>query len=166
MCIRDRYIRALDVDEFIERSQPWLQAPHATWPADGFRPDVYRAMAPLVQERVKRLDEVPAMVDFLFLPAAPIEDASWAKAMKGPAAQVLDDVIDAYGSCEWQAEELKTLVEKVGERHGLNRSKSQAPVRVAITGRTVGPPLYESIELLGRDETLARLRAARQRLDA
>ena len=104
------------------------------------------------------------MVDFLFLREAPIEDASWNKAMKGPAAAVLDEVIDAYGGCEWRAEELKSLVEQVGERHGLNRSKSQAPVRVAITGRTVGPPLYESIQLLGREVTVARLRAARQRL--
>jgi glutamyl-tRNA synthetase len=162
--INGEYIRALDVDDFIERSQPWLVAPHAPWPAEGFRPEVFRAMAPLVQERVKRLDEVPSMVDFLFLPAAPIEDASWAKAMKGPAAEVLDDVIEAYGGCDWRAEALKALVEHVGERHGLNRSKSQAPVRVAITGRTVGPPLYESIELLGRDVTLTRLRAARARL--
>jgi glutamyl-tRNA synthetase len=122
-------------------------------------------MAPLVQERVKRLDEVPTMVDFLFLREAPIEEASWNKAMKGPAAEMLDDVIDVYQSCDWSAEELKSLVEQAGERHGLNRSKSQAPIRVAVTGRTVGPPLYESIALLGRDATLERLRRARSRLD-
>jgi glutamyl-tRNA synthetase len=86
--------------------------------------------------------------------------------MKGPAAEMLDEVIDIYGACDWRADELKALVEATGERHGLNRSKSQAPIRVAITGRSVGPPLYESIELLGRDETLARLRAARRRLDS
>jgi glutamyl-tRNA synthetase len=164
--INGDYIRALPVDEFVSRSEPWLQPPHATWPPERFRPEVFRSMAALVQERVKRLDEIPSMVDFLFLPEAPIEDASWAKAMKGPAPDVLDAVIEAYGECDWRAEELKALVEAAGERHGLNRSKSQAPVRVAVTGRTVGPPLYESIELLGRDDTLARLRAARRRLDA
>lgn len=162
--INGEYIRNLPVHEFIARSQRWLQPPYATWPPERFRPEVFEAMAPLVQERVKRLDEVPGMVDFLFLPEAPIEDASWAKAMKGPAADVLDDVIDAYTTAEWRAEELKAVVDGVGERHGLSRSKSQAPVRVAVTGRTVGPPLYESIELLGREETLARLRHARERL--
>jgi glutamyl-tRNA synthetase len=162
--INGEYIRMLDVDDFVARCEPWLRPPVAPWAAEDFRPDVFRAMAPLVQERVKRLDEVPGMVDFLFLREAPIEAASWDKAMKGPAADVLDDVIDAYGACEWRAEELKALVEAAGERHGLNRSKSQAPVRVAITGRTVGPPLYESMALMGRDETLARLRAARARL--
>jgi glutamyl-tRNA synthetase len=163
--INGEYIRALPVDEFIARSQPWLRAPHATWPAERFRPEVFEAMAPLVQERVKRLDEVPDMVDFLFLPEAPIEQASWDKAMKGPAVEVLDDVIDAFDAVEWNAADVKAAVEGVGERHGLNRSKSQAPVRVAITGRTVGPPLYESIALLGRDATLERLRAARARFD-
>jgi glutamyl-tRNA synthetase len=162
--INGEYIRNLPVDDFIEHSQPWLQAPHAPWEPEAFRPELFAAMASLVQERVKRLDEVPGMVDFFFLPEAPIEDASWTKAMKEPAAAVLDDVIDAYAGCDWRAEELKSLVEQAGERHGLNRSKSQAPVRVAITGRTVGPPLYESIALLGRDETLRRLRAARARI--
>jgi glutamyl-tRNA synthetase len=162
--INGEYIRALDVDDFVSRSEPWLRAPHAPWSPEDFRPDVFRAMAPLVQERVKRLDEVPAMVDFLFLPEAPVEEASWNKAMKGPAAEVLDDVIAAYRECDWRADALKSLVEEAGERHGLNRSKSQAPVRVAVTGRTVGPPLYESIALLGRDATLARLEQARARL--
>jgi glutamyl-tRNA synthetase len=46
----------------------------------------------------------------------------------------------------------------------VSRGKVQAPVRVAVTGRTVGPPLFESLEVLGRDETLRRLRAARARL--
>jgi glutamyl-tRNA synthetase len=162
--INGDYIRALPLDEFVERAQPWLVEPYAPWEPARFDAGVFRAMAPLVQERVKRLDEVPGMVDFFFLPEAPIEDSSWAKAMKDPASAVLDDVIDVYAACEWRAEELKSLVEQAGERHGLNRSKSQAPVRVAITGRTVGPPLYESIALLGRDETLRRLRAARARL--
>jgi glutamyl-tRNA synthetase len=52
----------------------------------------------------------------------------------------------------------------VGEKHGLKLGKVQAPIRVAITGRTVGPPLFESLELLGRETTLARLAAASQRL--
>jgi glutamyl-tRNA synthetase len=52
----------------------------------------------------------------------------------------------------------------VGEALGLKLAKTQAPVRVAVTGRTVGPPLFESLEVLGREATLARLAAARARL--
>jgi glutamyl-tRNA synthetase len=117
-----------------------------------------------VQTRVTTLAEVPRYVDFLFLEDAPIDEASWAKTMKDGAADVLDGVIDVFGTVPWSAEVLKPAVEEVGEARGLSKSKAQAPVRVAVTGRTVGPPLYESLELLGRERTIARLRAARSRL--
>ena len=152
--INGEYIRALPVDEFIERAAPWL--PEA-WRGT----EIFRVMAPLVQERVKRLDEVPGMVDFLFLEEPVIDEQAWGKAMKSPAADVLDGVIEAYATCAWDAESLKAAAEAVGERHGLKPSKAQAPVRVAITGRSVGPPLYDSIVLLGRSSTLVRLQAAR-----
>ncbi len=155
--INGEYIRALPVDEFIVRAEPFL--PEA-WRGS----DTFRAMAALVQERVKRLDEVPGMVDFLFLDDAPIDDVSWAKAMKTPAADVLAGVIEAYGTCAWDAASLKAAAEAVGERYGLKPSKAQAPVRVAITGRSVGPPLYDAIEVLGRPRTIARLETARARL--
>ncbi len=155
--INGEYIRALPVDDFIVRAEPFL---HEAWRGS----DTFRAMAALVQERVKRLDEVPGMVDFLFLDDAPIDDASWAKAMKAPAADVLAGVIEAYGTCAWDAASLKAAAEAVGERYGLKPSKAQAPVRVAITGRSVGPPLYDAIEVLGRPRTIARLLTARARL--
>jgi glutamyl-tRNA synthetase len=58
----------------------------------------------------------------------------------------------------WTAAELKPALEAVGETFGLKPGKAQASTRVAITGRAVGPPLYESMELLGRDESLRRMR--------
>ena len=64
------------------------------------------------------------------------------------------------GLAEWNAETLKTTVEVIGAERGLKLGKAQAPVRVAVTGRTVGLPLFESIELLGRDRTLERVRRA------
>ena len=155
--INGDYIRALPVDEFIERAAPWLDA---AWRETA----IFRSIAPLVQERVKRLDEVRDMVEFLFVDEPVIDDASWAKAMKAPAAEILDGVIVAYETCAWTAESLKAVAETIGEQHGLKPSKAQAPVRVAITGRSVGPPLYESMALLGRDHCLARLRAALARL--
>ena len=121
-------------------------------------------MAPLVQERVKTLAEVPAYVDFFFLDELPVDEAAWAKTMKDGAAAVLDEAIAVLETADWSAEALKSLIETVGAGHGLNKSKAQAPMRVAVTGRTVGPPLYDSLELLGREETLGRLRAARARI--
>jgi glutamyl-tRNA synthetase len=106
-----------------------------------------------------------ASVDFLFLDEPVADEASWAKAMKEGAADLLDATIAAYQTLPtWEAETLKTTMEQVGAAHGLKLGKAQAPVRVATTGRTVGLPLFESLAVLGRDRTLARLRAARARL--
>jgi glutamyl-tRNA synthetase len=125
---------------------------------------VFAAMAPLVQTRVTTLAEVPRYVDFLFLDEAPRDEGSWAKTMKDGAGDVLGAVIDVFETVPWTADVLKPAVEEIGEARGLSKSKAQAPVRVAVTGRTVGPPLYESLELLGRERTLDRLRAARSRI--
>ena len=84
--------------------------------------------------------------------------------MKAPAAQLLDDALAEYATCEWEAPVLREVTLAIGERHGLKLAKAQAPIRVAVTGRSVGPPLFESLHVLGRERTLARLRAARERL--
>ena len=55
---------------------------------------------------------------------------------------------------------LKETLEAVGERHGLKKGKAQAPIRVAVTGRTVGPPLFEALEVSGREEVVRRLTTA------
>jgi glutamyl-tRNA synthetase len=161
--INGEYIRSLPVATFVRESLPWLET-DPPWPSERFDPDVFDRMAPLVQERVKTLAEVPGMVEFLFLEEPDIEEKSWQKAMKPPAAAVLDDALAEYEKCEWEPEVLHQVTLKVGERHGLKLAKAQAPIRVAVTGRTVGPPLFESLAVLGRDRVLHRVRAARARL--
>jgi glutamyl-tRNA synthetase len=158
------YVRAMPVEEFIAACQPWLTGEHAPWPPDRFDPEVFARIAPLVQQRVATLAEVPAYVDFLFMDEPPDDDASWSKAMKDGAGDVLVDTIAAYEAVPWHADALKSSLTQVGESRGLKLNKAQAPVRVAVTGRTVGPPLFESLELLGRERTLGRLRAAHARL--
>jgi glutamyl-tRNA synthetase len=86
--------------------------------------------------------------------------------MSAPTAlPVLSGAVEAYGSCEWTAEQIKSELEAVGARHDLKLGKAQAPVRVAVTGRTVGPPLFESLEVLGRSETIRRITDAIERVD-
>jgi glutamyl-tRNA synthetase len=98
-------------------------------------------------------------VDFLFMDEPPVDEAARAKAAKDAA--ILPAVIEAYENLpEWTADALKDTLVAVGEQHHLKLGKAQAPVRVAITGRTVGLPLFESLEILGREKSLARLRAA------
>jgi glutamyl-tRNA synthetase len=149
-------IRALTLDAFVERSLPFLPQP--------VDEEVFRRLAPLVQERVAVLSDVWPMVDFVFLDEPPVDEVSWAKGMKDGAADVLDRATEAYATCEWDASVLKDVLQAAGEDLGLKLNKTQAPVRVAVTGRTVGPPLFESLEVLGRERTLARLAAARARL--
>ncbi|MCU1346969.1 MAG: glutamyl-tRNA synthetase [Acidimicrobiia bacterium] len=163
--LNGHYIRALPVAEFIRRCQPWLTDVNV-WEPDAFDEAVFAAMAPLVQERVTVLSEVPGYVDFLFLEDPVIDQPSWDKAMKADAPSMLATTVEAFQAVEWNAEAIKAAVSAAGEALGLKLAKAQAPVRVAITGRSVGPPLFESIELLGRDRTLARLEAARARLAA
>ncbi len=158
------YIRALSVEDFITVAQPWLST-DVVWQPEQFNPAVFVAMAPLVQTRVGVLREIPEMVDFLFLPSPVIEDAAWNKAMSSDWARtLLQQCVEAFASCEWEHDSLKTVVESAGESHGVKLGKAQAPVRVAVTGRSVGPPLFESIELLGRDETVRRLSVALSKL--
>jgi glutamyl-tRNA synthetase len=158
------YIRALSVAELIDACQPWLQPPVAPWPADRFDPAVFAALAPLAQTRVGVLAEITSMVDFAFLPDPVTDEASWARAMRGPAAELLAAAAEAYTDAPWHADVLRERLEAVGASFGLSLGKAQAPVRVAVTGRTVGLPLFESLAVLGRQETLRRIESARKRV--
>ena len=158
------YIRALAPDEFAKACEPWLAPDRAPWPADRFDPAVFAALAPLAQTRVALLADIVPMVDFAFLPEPVRDEASWVKAMKEPAAEILGAAAAAYADAPWQADELRARLEAVGSSFGLSLGKAQAPVRVAVTGRTVGLPLFESVQVLGREETLRRIAAARERV--
>jgi glutamyl-tRNA synthetase len=116
------------------------------------------------------LSEIVPMVDFAFLDEPVDDPESWAKAMQLPTADELLEEIErdfsALAPADWAADVLKTKVIDRGTSYGLKLGKAQAPVRVAVTGRTVGLPLFESLEVLGQQRTLLRLRAARERLES
>ena len=158
------YIRAMTLEAFIEASAPVLSSTEA-WPAERYNAHVFTQAAPLVQTRVVTLSEVPAMVDFLFLADPAINENAWNKTMSADfAREVLADFASALTTSEWNHDALKTILETWTEAHGLKLGKTQAPIRVAVTGRTVGPPLFESIEILGREETIRRLQSAIARI--
>lgn len=80
------------------------------------------------------------------------------------AAGILASVRKDWADARWTAEVLRSGLEEAATEHGLKLGKVQAPVRVAVTGRTIGLPLFESVELLGRERTLARIDAAAAKL--
>ena len=163
--LNGEYIRAMSIDEFVEAARPWISPPKAPWSVDRFDEDVFRRMAPLVQERVTVLGEVTPMVDFLFVPMPTIDDPTWAfLEADDAAAAILEGALDAYRECTWSADSLHEVTLALADKVGRKLGKAQAPVRIAVTGRRVGPPLFESMEVLGRLAVLERLSAVVDRL--
>ena len=153
------YIRALSTEDYLAAIDPFL--------ADGDRTrPVIAALAPMLQQRTRLLGDPEAMVDFLVEDEIAIEDDAWAAATKDPvlAQAMLDGAIEAFGDVDWSSDVLHATLLALGEDHGVKLGKAQAPIRAAVTGRRVGPPLFESLEVLGRERTLDRLRRARERL--
>jgi glutamyl-tRNA synthetase len=161
------YIRQLPPDEFVRLAAEFLPAGDAPRQALG-------ALAPLVQERVKTLAEVPEALEFLWVEQLALDEAAWAKATKDArAAAMLEHVASELSSAEWEAAAVEQALRSAGREAGfvndegdVQLSKAQAPVRVAVTGRRVGLPLFESVVALGRERTLSRIAAARERLSA
>ncbi|MEA2973592.1 MAG: glutamyl-tRNA synthetase [Actinomycetota bacterium] len=166
--VNAEYIRALPVHTFVRDALPWLEE-DPPWPPENFDLATFEAVAPFVQERVRTLSEVPGVVDFLFLDEPVIEPDAWEKGVVKvkDAAGLLADAATAYAALpEWSAPALHQATLAVGEARGLKLGKAQAPIRVAVTGRTVGPPLFESLTALGRERTLGRVDAALARLNS
>jgi glutamyl-tRNA synthetase len=154
LAVNSEYLRRLPPDEFVARAVTWFR-------------DSWAPIAPLVQERARTLGEVTKMVDFLYLQEPVVDQQAWEKGVRRqPAlARILDGALEAFATCEWTASTLHDVTLAVGEAAGVPQlGKAQAPIRLAVTGRDVGPPLFESLQLLGRERTLARLRAARSRV--
>jgi glutamyl-tRNA synthetase len=160
------HIRRLSESEFVDRVLPYLVSAKLLPenPTDA-QSATLNAIAPLVRERVTVLSDAVEMVRFLFVPDGEFapEPASAAKALGPDAAPVLDASLAALEELpEWTATAIEAALKAaLIDGLGLKPRKAFAPVRVAVTGRTVSPPLYESLELLGRERSLGRLRSAR-----
>ena len=123
--------------------------------------------APLVQERIATLAEAVPMLSFLFVPdeTFALDPEAAAKTLGSDAKPVLNAAIQSLDDLpEWAAAGIEQALKAcLIEELNLKPRKAFAPVRVAITGSTISPPLYESMELLGRDRVLARLKRALER---
>lgn len=169
------YIRALDADAFVDACTPWVNPWASVWrPSDriplwgeaDFDQALFSRVAPLVHERVATLGEVPAMVQFFFSDDVTFDEAAFEKAIgKDPLGQsMLEATIERFKDVAWEASSLHEVTLEIGESLGLVLRKAQAPVRCAVTGSLVGPPLFESLEILGRERTIERLTAALARV--
>jgi len=159
------YMREMDDDAFVAVVLPLVEEDLGR-ELDPSERGTLRSMAPLVKERTKLLPEVAAQVRFLFTPIEGYDDASWSTVMETPEAPAaLDGAATALGAIdEWSTAAIDGALRGMLETAGLSARRGLQPIRVAVSGSTVSPPLFESLEALGRDETLVRIAAARARL--
>jgi glutamyl-tRNA synthetase len=153
-------IRALTIDEFLDWSLPFLtKAGVITGSADEIA--LVKLALPLIQERIIMLSEVPAMLKFLFVKNFAVEADSVAKITDDASKQVLERSLkELEPLATWTHESIEAaLRSSLIEEMGLKPRIAFGAVRIATTGSTISPPLFESLELLGKEASLARIRA-------
>ncbi len=144
------YMRALPEDEFAHALILWLGEQGYEWDAV-----LVRQAAPLVQEKLQRLEEFPAYARFLF------EDVRPDPAELNGGAPMLAAAVAALGAVEpFSADAIEVALRAAADGLGLKPRQAFQPVRIAVTGSKISPGLFESIELLGREKTLERLSRA------
>ena len=144
------YLRAMTPRAYADALLGYLREQEIDWDEDRVR-----AAAPLVQEKIARLGEFVAFAGFLFGPVEPDRE------QLAGSAEILAVAERALAETEpFTAERIETALKDVCERLELKPRQAFAPIRLAVTGSKVSPGLYESLELLGKDESLSRLGSA------
>ncbi|WP_249038700.1 glutamate--tRNA ligase [Arachnia propionica] len=160
--LNGHYIRALGADELTERIVAF-HTERGDWDA-AIDIDVLRRAVPLVSERMTLLGDALPKLGFLFTDRVEIEEAARAS-LPGNAAEVLDAGIKVLETVSFDAASIQAgLREKLVGGLGIKPKFAFGPLRVGLTGAKVSPPLFESMEILGREETLKRVRALRETL--
>jgi glutamyl-tRNA synthetase len=164
------YIRELPLDELTEQLAPFLEE-HL--PADIPRPidrGYLRRIVPLIQERIKRLDEAAALTDFFFREGELTypSELLLGKRFAGQPQQAAEALAAARERIvpldRWDEEALEGVIRPLAEELGLKTGELFGAIRVAVTGRTAAPPLFQTMAVLGREGCLERLDAAIARL--
>lgn len=152
--MNNHYVQQLDEDDLAARCLPFLTRAGLSVP-----PAELRAAMPLVRERMRTLTEVVELLLFLFSDDIRPNEKAQGLIAKAPAG-FLKAVADALDAVEtWTAEGIAVALDELAASAGLSRTRGWQPVRAAVTGSNVSPPLPESLALLGRERTLVRIRA-------
>jgi glutamyl-tRNA synthetase len=160
------YIRALSRDEFVVRCLPFIDK---YLPQEVPRPvdiNYLGRIVPLIQERAKTLSEVPSLVDFFFTSTVEYDrELLWGKLDSKQASNILGKSIAVLEkTLAWDAEQLEAAIRPLTEELGLKAGPFFGVLRVAITGRSASPPLFQTMEVLGREICLTRLASALSKL--
>ena len=158
-----QYIKEMGADAWVQASRPWLVQSGADEADIDARPEWYAKLYPLVAERLQRLDEVPDKLAYMFWGGrVELDEKSVTKILTKEGARA-DEVLRAARdiladeSIPWECEPLQERVRALTETLDMKAKGVFQPVRVAVCGNMVSPPLFESIELLPREAILARI---------
>jgi glutamyl-tRNA synthetase len=159
------YVRAMGSKEFNRLVRPDIERSVGR-PLSNHEWESFEEIAPLVQERTKLLPEAGDQVTFLFNDIDEYDEKSWSKVMaRGGVAAVLEEGLARMSALEvWDAETIEATLREMPESLGIGAGKAFQPLRVAVTGSSISPPLFESISTLGRERTLERIGRARRKL--
>jgi glutamyl-tRNA synthetase len=168
--LNGQWIRRLPADELVERAMPFLarsvealtEAGHVTRTPTG---DDLAALLPLVVERLPRLDAIGPMLDFVFVDEVTLDPTvlvpkRWDAATTRAGLEAALEVIGTVGAVSFEADELEPPLRTLAERRDWKVGDLFMAIRVALTGRTATPPLFDTMVAIGFERTLARLRAA------
>jgi glutamyl-tRNA synthetase len=162
--INAAHMRLLPLDDITHRALPFLKKAGVVGdPVSDADARLLELAMPLVAERINKLSEAPEMLAFLFTDQVEYDEADVAKLLDDAGLDVAAAARDALAAVTtWSTAAIEeALRAKLVDELGLKPRNAFGPVRVAITGRRISPPLFESLELLGRDAALARLDAVR-----
>lgn len=168
--LNGQWIRRLPADELVERALPFLVASVQAGSALGHvtrtpRADDLASLLPMVVERLPRLDAIGPMLDFVFIEDISIDPAAlvpkrWDTATTITGLAEARRVVEGIGAVSFEADELEPPLRALCEARGWKVGDLFMAIRVAITGRTATPPLFDTMVAIGYDRTLARLGAA------
>ncbi len=170
--LNGQWIRRLADDDLVDRLLPFLEAAQLAGQIDRLPgADEVRALLPIVRERIPTLAAIVDAAGFLWREALDIELAAlvpkrWDPATAREGLAAARDVLAAHDAVTWEADELEPPLRSLVEARGWKAGDLFMAIRVATTGQTATPPLFDTLVALGRDRTLARLDAAIERLDA
>jgi glutamyl-tRNA synthetase len=169
--LNGQWIRRLDPDDLVERLRPFLEAELAAGRIDRMPVEgELKALLPVVQERLPRLGAVGDLVGFLWVEELQLNPAQlvpkrWDAATTVEALGAARATIAEVGRVSYEADELEPPLRALAEEHGWKAGDLFMAIRVAVTGRTATPPLFDTLVALGYERTLARLDRAIESLD-
>ena len=164
--LNGQWIRRLDDDELIDRLMPFLEAAAISGEIDRLpAPDEVRTLLPIIRERLPTLAALPGLVGFLWTDELVVDPASiipkrWDAATTVLGLTTARHTLAAHDAVTWEADELEPPLRALAEQRGWKAGDLFMAIRVATTGRTATPPLFDTLVALGRDRTLARLDGA------